>query len=178
MIISWGFHHQHKVCALTTETTQIPEYSYSHFNQFQKSHIQPISYISSINNLYISSIPKDLYVAWWKISYISSIPTWICYLIFRLHISTGIVFLKSLRTLIILLTHSTKKWSFLLRISSVNVTKSAENCGFGHIYWTNPQWKTSFFGQWQKHHLSLVLCKSEVMIIFTSWTEATLQRSS
>ena len=27
-----------------------------------------------------------------------------------------------------------KKWSFLLRISSVNVTKSAGNCGFGHIY--------------------------------------------
>ena len=26
-----------------------------------------------------------------------------------------------------------KKWSFPLRISSVNVTKSAENCGFGHI---------------------------------------------
>ena len=28
-----------------------------------------------------------------------------------------------------------KKWSFLLRISSVNVTKSAGNCGSGHIYW-------------------------------------------
>ena len=26
-----------------------------------------------------------------------------------------------------------KKWSFPLRISSVNVTKSAGNCGFGHI---------------------------------------------
>ena len=31
-----------------------------------------------------------------------------------------------------------KKWSFPLRISSVNVTKSAGNCGFGHIYWRNP----------------------------------------
>ena len=31
------------------------------------------------------------------------------------------------------------------RISSANVTKSAGNCGFGHIYWRNPQWKTSFF---------------------------------
>ena len=31
-----------------------------------------------------------------------------------------------------------KKWSFPLRISSVNVAKSAENCGFGHIYWRNP----------------------------------------
>ena len=32
----------------------------------------------------------------------------------------------------------TKKWSFPLRISSVNVTKSAVSCGFGHIYWRNP----------------------------------------
>ena len=47
---------------------------------FKKIHIQPISYISSITNLYISSIPKNLYVAWWTISYISSIPTWILYL--------------------------------------------------------------------------------------------------
>ena len=31
-----------------------------------------------------------------------------------------------------------KKLSFALRISSVNVTKSAGNCGFGHIYWRNP----------------------------------------
>ena len=31
-----------------------------------------------------------------------------------------------------------KKWSFSIKISSVNVTKSAENCGFGHIYWRNP----------------------------------------
>ena len=35
-----------------------------------------------------------------------------------------------------------QKWSFPLKISSVNVTKSAENCGFGHIYWRNPQWQT------------------------------------
>ena len=37
-----------------------------------------------------------------------------------------------------------KKWSFPLRISSVNATKSAGNCGFGHIYWRNTWWKTSF----------------------------------
>ena len=30
-----------------------------------------------------------------------------------------------------------KKRSFPLRISSVTVTKSPGNCGFGHIYWTN-----------------------------------------
>ena len=41
-----------------------------------------------------------------------------------------------------------KKWSFPLKISSVNVTKFAGNCGFGHIYWRNPEWKTSFFVQW------------------------------
>ena len=38
-----------------------------------------------------------------------------------------------------------KKKSFLLRLSSVNMTKSAENCGFGHIYWRNPSRKTTFF---------------------------------
>ena len=31
-----------------------------------------------------------------------------------------------------------KKWSFPLRISSVNVTKPIGNCGFGHIDWRNP----------------------------------------
>ena len=31
-----------------------------------------------------------------------------------------------------------KKWSFRLRISSVNVTKSADSCGFGHIHRGNP----------------------------------------
>ena len=45
-----------------------------------------------------------------------------------------------------------KKWSFPLRISSVNVTKSSENCGFGHIYWRNPQRKTCAVYQqsWRK----------------------------
>ena len=40
-----------------------------------------------------------------------------------------------------------KKWSFPSRISSVNVTKSAGNCAFDHIYWRNPWPKTSFFAQ-------------------------------
>ena len=31
-----------------------------------------------------------------------------------------------------------KKWSFPLRISPINVTKSPGNCGFGHIYCRNP----------------------------------------
>ena len=42
------------------------------------------------------------------------------------------------------ITYTAQKWSFPLRTSSVNVTKSAGNCGFGQIYWRNPQWKTSF----------------------------------
>ena len=31
-----------------------------------------------------------------------------------------------------------KEMKLSLRISSVNVTKFAGNCGFGHIYWRNP----------------------------------------
>ena len=44
--------------------------------------------------------------------------------------------------------------SFPLRISSVNVTKSAVFCEFSHIYWKNPSWKTSFFN---------FLCRSELV---------------
>ena len=39
-------------------------------------------------------------------------------------------------------SHCTKKWSFLLRISSVNVTISAVFCRFDHIYYENPSWKS------------------------------------
>ena len=35
-------------------------------------------------------------------------------------------------------SYAAQKWSFPLRISSVNVSKSIGNCGFGHIYWRNP----------------------------------------
>ena len=31
-----------------------------------------------------------------------------------------------------------KKWSFPVRISSINVTESQGNCKFGHIYWGRP----------------------------------------
>ena len=37
-----------------------------------------------------------------------------------------------------------KKWSFPLRISSVNVTKSAVSFGFGHIDWRNTCGKLNF----------------------------------
>ena len=41
-----------------------------------------------------------------------------------------------------------KKGSSPWRISLVNANKSAWNCGFVHIYYGNPSWKTSFFVQW------------------------------
>ena len=41
-----------------------------------------------------------------------------------------------------------KKWNFPLTIFSVNVTKSAVSCGFGHIYWRNHWRKSSFFAHW------------------------------
>ena len=34
--------------------------------------------------------------------------------------------------------HCTKKWSLTLKISSVNITKSAGSWGFSHIYRKNP----------------------------------------
>ena len=44
-----------------------------------------------------------------------------------------------------------KKSSFALSISSVNVwyffSIPSVSCGFGHVYWRNPEWKTSFFVQ-------------------------------
>ena len=36
-----------------------------------------------------------------------------------------------------------------LRSSPVNVTKSSISCGNPEVYWRNPQWKTSFFVQWE-----------------------------
>ena len=37
------------------------------------------------------------------------------------------------------------KWSFPLRISSINVTKSAGNCVCDHIYWRSSWWKNLIF---------------------------------
>ena len=39
-------------------------------------------------------------------------------------------------------THTHTQIQF--RVSSVNVTKSTGNWGFGHIYWRNPKWKLHF----------------------------------
>ena len=52
------------------------------------------------------------------------------------HIFSDRALSRALRTHF--LVHFTKIWSFLLRISSVNATKSVVSCGFGHIYWRNP----------------------------------------
>ena len=40
--------------------------------------------------------------------------------------------------------HCIKQSSFLLKISIVNVTKSAGSTRFDHIYWRNPLWKFPF----------------------------------
>ena len=53
-----------------------------------------------------------------------------------------------------------KKWSFLLRISPLRVSR-----GFGHMYWRNPQWKTSFFVQWTPL-VSLELTLNRFSILF------------
>ena len=47
-----------------------------------------------------------------------------------------------------LITFTAQKMKF----SPVNVTKSAVSGGFGHIYWRNPYWKTSFFVQCLLHY--------------------------
>ena len=75
-----------------------------------------------------------------------------------------------------------KIWSFPLKISSVNVSKSAIYCGFDHIYWRNPQWKTSFFVHKKKVARALDICldysdlqgkrnisKSYMMIAWGHW---------
>ena len=41
-----------------------------------------------------------------------------------------------------------KNWSFPLRISAVNLTKSAVSCEFGHNYYRNPWWNTLLIVQW------------------------------
>ena len=38
-----------------------------------------------------------------------------------------------------------KKWSFPLRVSLVNVSKSAVFCGFFHIYWRNLKWENFIY---------------------------------
>ena len=61
-------------------------------------------------------------------------------LIKRVQVFSSMFFSKKPRTWMSLSLNLTlhKKWSFPLRVSSVNVTKSAANYRFGHTYWRNP----------------------------------------
>ena len=45
---------------------------------------------------------------------------------------------KAMKKVEVIVSSLHKKWSFPLRISSVNVTKSTGNCGFDYIYWIYP----------------------------------------
>ena len=67
--------------------------------------------------------------------------------------------------------HNTKKWSFISRISSVKVTKFPVYCGFGHIYWRNTKWKTSFFVQCGVYEKSIPLTLEENCLkVYQNWT--------
>ena len=57
-----------------------------------------------------------------------------------------------------------KKWSFPLRVSSVNVTKFAGNCRFGHIYWRNLNGKLHF--SYSTLLLSLIMVSSSPVFLF------------
>ena len=58
-----------------------------------------------------------------------------------------------------------KKWSFPLRISSVNVTKSAVSWGFDHIYWRNPSWKTALLcAVYRNIHQNVAGCQSGIYL--------------
>ena len=57
-----------------------------------------------------------------------------------------------------------KKWSFPLRISSVNVTKFAGNCGFGHICRRNLNGKLYF--SYSFLLLSLIMFSSSPIFLF------------
>ena len=59
----------------------------------------------------------------------------------------GTLCIKELNREFLLLPLPQKKRSFPLRISSVNVTKSAVSFGFDHIYWRNSWRKISLFVQ-------------------------------
>ena len=49
-------------------------------------------------------------------------------------------------------------------------SKSARNCGFGHIYWRNPWWKTTFFVQcWMVLLHAILITSHYYKHIFTAW---------
>ena len=66
-----------------------------------------------------------------------------------------------------------QKWNFPLRISSVNVTKSAGNCAFVHIYWRNPNEKLYFLCSVCLNNLSLVIWIYNFFMNFTQSSKIT-----
>ena len=71
--------------------------------------------------------------------------------------------------------HYTKQWNFPLRISSLNVTKFVYSCKFGHIYWKNLWWKTSFFFNVKDCTCSIACCRLTVItaLPYTSFSRKT-----
>ena len=63
----------------------------------------------------------------------------------------GLQFLKCVTWRSLLQSYTAQKMKYSVRISLVNVTKFAVSCRFGHIYWRNPEWKTSFRVQCYGH---------------------------
>ena len=63
-----------------------------------------------------------------------------------------------------------RKLKFSIRISSVNVTKSARYCGFGHIYWRNLHFLCSAPppppGTWQKWIVHKVFRRYPCLLLF------------
>ena len=74
-----------------------------------------------------------------------------------------------------------KKWSFPLGIFSVNVTKYAVSCGFGHIYLGNSKWKTSLVQCWESCQACMMelldCCKKESHSRCFTWSWIHLQDS-
>ena len=65
--------------------------------------------------------------------------------------------------------YCTKK-SFTLRISSVNVIKSAGNYEFSHIYSRSSSWKAPFFVQsWMTIGLIITLITIKILYAHTAW---------
>ena len=68
-----------------------------------------------------------------------------------------------------------KKWSFPLRIFPVNVARSAGNCGFGHVYWRNPEWKTSFLSSAMDMKRGLLILErntlGNIVLLFGQWSK-------
>ena len=46
----------------------------------------------------------------------------------------GIIRKNGIKYFVLFLSNTAQKMKFSIRVSSVNVTKSADSCGFGHTY--------------------------------------------